>query len=97
MKNNQFKFLYIGSQMKTNEALNNIYLVISNALLSIQVMLNKSNIFGIKKLFDKTNTNMILLKNQIIKIKQSNEKEHLFNLYSFSLDNILLNSNCLPF
>lgn len=79
MKNNQFKFLYIGSQMKTNEALNNIYLVISNALLSIQVMLNKSNIFGIKKLFDKTNTNMILLKNQIIKIKQSNEKEHLFN------------------
>ena len=42
-------------------------------------MLNKSNIFGIKKLFDKTNTNMILLKNQIIKIKQSNEKEHLFN------------------
>mgnify|MGYP006916256663 CR=1 FL=1 len=79
MKNNQFKFLYIGSQIKTNEALNNIYLVISNALLSIQVMLNKSNIFGIKKLFDKTNTNMILLKNQIIKIKQSNEKEHLFN------------------
>ena len=79
MKNNQFKFLYIGSQMKTNEALNNIYLVISNALLSIQVMFNKSNIFGIKKLFDKTNTNMILLKNQIIKIKQSNEKEHLFN------------------
>ena len=79
MKNNQFKFLYIGSQLKTNEALNNIYLVISNALLSIQVMLNKSNIFGIKKLFDKTNTNMILLKNQIIKIKQSNEKEHLFN------------------
>ena len=79
MKNNQFKFLYIGGQMKTNEALNNIYLVISNALLSIQVMLNKSNIFGIKKLFDKTNTNMILLKNQIIKIKQSNEKEHLFN------------------
>ena len=79
MKNNQFKFLYIGSQMKTNEALNNIYLVISNALLSIQIMLNKSNIFGIKKLFDKTNTNMILLKNQIIKIKQSNEKEHLFN------------------
>ena len=79
MKNNQFKFLYIGSQIKTNEALNNIYLVISNALLSIQIMLNKSNIFGIKKLFDKTNTNMILLKNQIIKIKQSNEKEHLFN------------------
>jgi len=79
MKNNQFKFLYIGSQMKTNEALNNIYLVISNALLSIQIMLNKSNIFGIKKLFDKTNANMILLKNQIIKIKQSNEKEHLFN------------------
>ena len=79
MKNNQFKFLYIGSQMKTNEALNNIYLVISNALLSIQVMLNISNIFGIKKIFDKTNTNMILLKNQIIKIKQSNEKEHLFN------------------
>ena len=65
--------------MKTNEALNNIYLVISNALLSIQVMLNISNIFGIKKIFDKTNTNMILLKNQIIKIKQSNEKEHLFN------------------
>ena len=79
MKNNQFKFLYIGSQIKTNEALNNIYLVISNALLSIQVMLNISNIFGIKKIFDKTNTNMILLKNQIIKIKQSNEKEHLFN------------------
>ena len=79
MKNNQFKFLYIWSQIKTNEPLNNIYLVISNALLSIQVMLNKSNIFGIKKLFDKTNTNMILLKNQIIKIKQSNEKEHLFN------------------
>ena len=79
MKNNQFKFLYIGSQIKTNEALNNIYLVISNALLLIKVMLNKSNIFGIKKLFDKTNTNMILLKNQIIKIKQSNEKEHLFN------------------
>jgi len=79
MKNNQFKFLYIWSQIKTYEALNNIYLVISNALLLIKVMLNKSNIFGIKKLFDKTNTNMILLKNQIIKIKQSNEKEHLFN------------------
>ena len=79
MKNNQFKFLYIGSQIKTNEALNNIYLVISNALLLIKVMLNKSNIFGIKKLFDKTNTNMILLKNQIIKIKQTNEKEQKIN------------------
>ena len=65
--------------MKTNEALNNIYLVISNALLLIKVMLNKSNIFGIKKLFDKTNTNMILLKNQIIKIKQTNEKEQKIN------------------
>ena len=88
MKNNQFKFLYIGSQIKTNEALNNIYSVISNALLSIQVMLNKSNIFGIKKLFDKTNTNMILLKNQIIKI--NNQIKRNFYLIKNYYPDILL-------
>ena len=89
MKNNQFKFLYIGSQMKTNEALNNIYLVISNALLSIQVMLNKSNIFGIKKLFDKTNTNMILLKNQIIKINNQ-MKRNIYLIKNYYPDILLI-------
>ena len=89
MKNNQFKFLYIWSQIKTNEPLNNIYLVISNALLSIQVMLNKSNIFGIKKLFDKTNTNMILLKNQIIKINNQ-MKRNIYLIKNYYPDILLI-------
>lgn len=76
---NKFIYLCIPNQRNRNEILNSIYSVISNGLLSIQVMLNNSKAFGAKKLFDETNTNLILLKNHIIKLNQSNEMGQLFN------------------
>ena len=52
-------------------------------------MLNKSNIFGIKKLFDKTNTNMILLKNQIIKINNQ-MKRNIYLIKNYYPDILLI-------
>jgi len=76
---NKFIYLCILNQRERNEILNNIYSGISNGLLSIQAMFNNSRVFGVKRLYDETNTNLILLKNQIIKVNKSNEMGQLFN------------------
>ena len=76
---NQFIYLCIENKRKRNEELNRIYSIISNSLLAIEVMLNNSWEFGVKRLFDETNTNMILLKNQFIKLRKSNGMGQLYN------------------
>ena len=74
----EFIDLCLSNQRKRNDNLNNIYSIILNSILLIEKTFDNSKIFCIKKHFEESDTNVILLKNKIKKLKTSNQIRQFF-------------------
>ena len=55
-----------------------IYPYMTNGLLSIQQLLDRAMIFDLQRQIDINNMDIILLKNKIIELNQSNQNSQLF-------------------